>query len=155
MNLFFRLDKSLKNVWWPKYSSITRMALKLNVDHRNLDFSDQRIRWKICKVNIEYWLSQKYFFYLFSVAVTQTLQEALTREKILEEKLIKIKTNVDKNIGKTHTDLLRLFEKMKQDLSSLYDTDGIMLNFDAAAYEKVRINIHYITKYKLNVIPNR
>lgn len=71
--------------------------------------------------------------------ITQTLQEALRREKTLEDKLVKMRTLIGNNIGKTHTDLLRLFEKMNTELIDLYDEEngGANISFDKVAMEKV------------------
>ncbi len=71
-------------------------------------------------------------------SITLTLQEALTREKLLEDKLVRIRTMVANSIGKTHTDMLKLFEKMKQELTQLYEErEGVNANFDVEAFEKV------------------
>eukprot|EP00094_Tigriopus_californicus_P001080 TCALIF_01045-PA protein Name:"Similar to Adpgk ADP-dependent glucokinase (Mus musculus)" AED:0.27 eAED:0.27 QI:205/0.53/0.35/0.64/0.92/0.85/14/0/1299 len=70
-------------------------------------------------------------------ALTQTLQESLSREKHLEDKMIRIRGMISKNIGKTHTDLLRLFENMKQELmnNELNFSKGI--NTELEAYQKI------------------
>ena len=70
-------------------------------------------------------------------ALTQTLQDALTREKMLEDKLVNIRSMISKNIGKTHTDLLRLFENMKQEIMN--DQASIKSNFELEAYQTVRM----------------
>lgn len=72
-------------------------------------------------------------------ALTQTLQDALTREKMLEDKLINIRSMISKNIGKTHTDLLRLFENMKQEIMN--DQASVKSNFELEAYQTVSIII--------------
>ena len=53
--------------------------------------------------------------------MTMSLQEALSREKMLEDKLVLVKSMISKNIGKSHTDLLRLFENIKEELLNLYE----------------------------------
>ena len=53
--------------------------------------------------------------------MTLSLQEALSREKMLEDKLVLVKSMISKNIGKSHTDLLRLFEDIKEELINLYE----------------------------------
>ena len=53
--------------------------------------------------------------------MTLSLQEALSREKMLEDKLVLVKSMISKNIGKSHTDLLRLFENIKEELMNLYE----------------------------------
>lgn len=70
-------------------------------------------------------------------ALTQTLQESLSREKHLEDKMIRIRGMISKNIGKTHTDLLRLFENMKQELmnNELNFSKGV--NTELEAYQKI------------------
>ena len=79
-------------------------------------------------------------------ALTQTLQDALTREKMLEDKLVNIRSMISKNIGKTHTDLLRLFENMKQEIMN--DQASIKSNFELEAYQTVRM-----TRILLKVLP--
>ena len=49
------------------------------------------------------------------------LQEALAREKMLEDKLITVKNMINKNIGRSQTDLIRLFENVREELLNLYD----------------------------------
>ena len=49
------------------------------------------------------------------------LQEALAREKMLEDKLITVKNMINKNIGRSQTDLMRLFENVREELLNLYD----------------------------------
>ena len=53
--------------------------------------------------------------------MTLSLQEALSREKMLEDKLVLVKSMISKNIGKSHTDLMRLFEDVKEELMNLYE----------------------------------
>ena len=66
------------------------------------------------------------------------MQEALSREKILEDKLVNIKSMITNNIGRSQTDFQRLFDRIKQEVLQMHD-DHIMTNsnFDTAAYEKV------------------
>ena len=40
---------------------------------------------------------------------------------MLEDKLVLVKSMISKNIGKSHTDLLRLFENIKEELLNLYE----------------------------------
>ena len=48
---------------------------------------------------------------------------------------------IDKNIGRTHTDLLRLFEKMNEELRNMHEERAaVNLNFDAQALEQVNNN---------------
>ena len=47
------------------------------------------------------------------------MQESLSREKSLEDKLIKVKGMITKNIGRSQTDLMRAFEDIKQEIMSL------------------------------------
>ena len=49
-------------------------------------------------------------------ALTQSLQEALSREKIMEDKLVRVRTMISRNIGRSHTDMLRAFENIKEEL---------------------------------------
>ncbi len=53
--------------------------------------------------------------------MTLSLQEALAREKMLEDKLVKVKTMISKNIGRSQTDLMRIFEDIKEELMNLYE----------------------------------
>jgi hypothetical protein len=69
-------------------------------------------------------------------AITQSLQESLIKEKALDDKLVKIKNMISKNIGKTHTDLLRLFENIKQEVMSQEPIDETS-DARSAAYETV------------------
>ena len=51
--------------------------------------------------------------------MSQCFQESLSREKSLEDKLIKVKGMISKNIGRSQTDLMRAFEDIKQEIMSL------------------------------------
>ena len=51
--------------------------------------------------------------------MSQYFQESLSREKSLEDKLIKVKGMISKNIGRSQTDLMRAFEDIKQEIMSL------------------------------------
>ena len=54
-------------------------------------------------------------------SMTLFLQEALAREKLLEDKLIKVNTMISKNIGRSQTHLIRIFEDIKEELMNLYE----------------------------------
>ena len=56
---------------------------------------------------------------IVQVKISQCLQESLSREKSLEDKLIKVKGMITKNIGRSQTDLMRAFEDIKQEIMSL------------------------------------
>ncbi len=72
--------------------------------------------------------------------LAKTLQESLKREKCLEDKLNHVRDLIGKNIGRTHTDLLKLFEKMKTELEA---SDDDIFGFDATALEKIaNENLH-------------
>ena len=49
-------------------------------------------------------------------------QEALSREKNLEDKITKVRGMISKNIGRSQTDLMRAFEDIKEELMNLYET---------------------------------
>ena len=68
-------------------------------------------------------------------ALTQNLQDALSREKVLEDKLVRVRTMISKNIGRSHTDMLRAFENMKEELMA--EVIGGAGNAEHAALEKV------------------
>ena len=69
------------------------------------------------------------------------LQEALAREKMLEDKLITVKNMINKNIGRSQTDLMRLFENVREELLNLYDQrETIVANSkDDSAIDKLGI----------------
>uniref|UniRef100_A0A0K2V9X4 Putative LOC100881837 [Megachile rotundata] n=1 Tax=Lepeophtheirus salmonis TaxID=72036 RepID=A0A0K2V9X4_LEPSM len=83
-------------------------------------------------------------------AVTQTLQESLSREKMLEDKLLKVKTLIGKNIGKSHTDLLRLFENIKEELMQLY-SERSQLSIERSTYEKITSENLDLTKKNIEL----
>ena len=68
-------------------------------------------------------------------ALTQNLQDALSREKVLEDKLVRVRTMISKNIGRSHTDMLRAFENIKEELMA--EVVGGAGNMENAALEKV------------------
>jgi chromosome segregation ATPase len=80
--------------------------------------------------------------------MTMSLQEALSREKMLEDKLIKVKSMISKNIGRSQTDLMRLFEDVKQELINLYEErESIVANSkDDGAVEKLGTENHNLKK---------
>ena len=51
-------------------------------------------------------------------------QEALSREKNLEDKITKVRGMISKNIGRSQTDLMRAFEDIKEELMNLYETSA-------------------------------
>ena len=53
-------------------------------------------------------------------AITASLQEALSREKYLEDKIVAVKSMISKHIGRSQTDLMRIFEDIKEELMN-YD----------------------------------
>ena len=67
----------------------------------------------------------RFFYFIDSFedlsTITMGLQEALAREKMLEDKLITVKNMINKNIGRSQTDLIRLFENVREELLNLYD----------------------------------
>lgn len=73
--------------------------------------------------------------------MTLSLQEALAREKMLEDKLMMVKSMISKNIGKSHTDMLRIFEDIKEELMHLYqEREAIVAhNKDDGAVEKLGV----------------
>ena len=80
--------------------------------------------------------------------MTLSLQEALAREKMLEDKLVIVKSMISKNIGKSHTDLLRLFEDIKEELMNLFEHRESINNQskDDGAIEKLGTEIHGLKK---------
>ena len=81
--------------------------------------------------------------------MTMSLQEALSREKMLEDKLILVKSMISKNIGKSHTDLMRLFEDVKGELINLYEQREATANNAAengGAVEKLGAENHTLKK---------
>jgi len=78
-------------------------------------------------------------------ALTQNLQDALTREQTLEDKLVRVRTMISKNIGRSHTDMLRAFENIKEELMA--EVVGDAGNVEHAALEKaMNENISLIQK---------
>ncbi len=49
------------------------------------------------------------------------MQESLSREKLLEDTLIKVRGMISKNIGRSQTDLMRAFENIKEELMKLHE----------------------------------
>ena len=79
-------------------------------------------------------------------ALTQNLQDALSREKVLEDKLVRVRTMISKNIGRSHTDMLRAFENIKEELMA----EVVGGNMENAALEKVGLQMQLIwSKYDL------
>ena len=84
--------------------------------------------------------------------MTLSLQEALAREKMLEDKLVQVKSMISKNIGKSHTDLLRLFENIKEELMNLYEqrdlsnSNGAGCKESDHTLEKLGAEIHALKK---------
>ena len=73
------------------------------------------------------------------------LQEALAREKMLEDKLITVKNMINKNIGRSQSDLIRLFENVREELLNLFDQrETIVANSkDDSAIDKLgTLHIH-------------
>ena len=80
--------------------------------------------------------------------MTLSLQEALAREKMLEDKLVTVKSMISKNIGKSHTDLMRLFEDVKEELMNLFEQrEAIVASTkDDTAIEKLGAENHNLKK---------
>jgi len=80
--------------------------------------------------------------------ITMGLQEALAREKMLEDKLITVKNMINKNIGRSQTDLIRLFENVREELLNLYDQrETIVANSkDDSAIDKLGTENHNLKK---------
>lgn len=56
----------------------------------------------------------------------------------MEEKLLKVKGMISKNIGKSHTDLLRIFEDVKVELMNIYQERELLeYRSENDNYEKV------------------
>ena len=53
------------------------------------------------------------------------MQESLSREKLLEDTLIKVRGMISKNIGRSQTDLMRAFENIKEELMNLHDSSSV------------------------------
>ena len=98
--------------------------------HRNPDCSDPQVKLLVLLCfhgkNTFYNNLPIIFFYFIDSfedlsTITMGLQEALAREKMLEDKLITVKNMINKNIGRSQTDLIRLFENVREELLNLYD----------------------------------
>ena len=66
-------------------------------------------------------------------------KESLSREKCLEDILVRVKAMIHKNIGRSDVDLMKTFEDVKHELISLNDTDTEKQNIAEGIDEKVRI----------------
>ena len=66
-------------------------------------------------------------------------KESLSREKCLEDILVRVKAMIHKNIGRSDVDLMKTFEDVKHELMSLNDTDTEKQNIAEGIDEKVRI----------------
>lgn len=53
--------------------------------------------------------------------ITASLQEALAREKMLEGKLVKVKGMTEKHIGHSQSDMVRLFDSIKKELTNMFE----------------------------------
>lgn len=71
-------------------------------------------------------------------ALTASLQEALSREKFLEDKLTKVRAMISKHIGRSQTDLIRIFEDIKEEIMSLYD-ETVASKDNTKIDDKVRV----------------
>lgn len=58
----------------------------------------------------------------------------MSREKVLEDKLVRVRTMISKNIGRSHTDMIRAFENIKQEMMAEIPGFG---NNENAVLEKV------------------
>ena len=52
------------------------------------------------------------------------MQESLSREKLLEDTLVKVRGMISKNIGRSQTDLMRAFENIKCELMNLHESSA-------------------------------
>ena len=77
-------------------------------------------------------------------------QESLTREKSLEDKLIKVKGMISKNIGRSQTDLMRAFEDIKQEIMSLEGSNSTSPRTTSAIDEIVSLS-NYAKNEFLNI----
>ena len=66
-------------------------------------------------------------------------KESLSREKCLEDILVRVKAMIHKSIGRSEMDLLKTFEDVKHELMSLNETDTEKQNIAEGIDEKVRI----------------
>ena len=66
-------------------------------------------------------------------------KESLSREKCLEDILVRVKAMIHKNIGRSDVDLMKTFEDVKHELMSLNDTDTEKQNIAEGIDEKVKI----------------
>ena len=73
-------------------------------------------------------------------------KESLSREKCLEDILVRVKAMIHKNIGRSDVDLMKTFEDVKHELMSLNDTDTEKQNIAEGIDEKVRITYSVSTK---------
>ena len=76
-------------------------------------------------------------------------KESLSREKSLEDILVRVKALIHKNIGKSDVDLMKTFEDVKHELMSLNDTDTEKQNIAEGIDEKVRITYTVSAKMKI------
>ena len=104
---FFRVVKWHRNVSSPNSNYTTQTEICHQLVHRNLDCSDPQV-----KLLVLLWFHGKntfynnliHFFYFIDSfedlsTITMGLQEALAREKMLEDKLITVKNMINKNIN--------------------------------------------------------
>jgi len=63
--------------------------------------------------------------------ITASLQEALAREKMLEGKLVKVKGMTENHIGHSQSDMVRLFDSIKKELTSMFEErEAVAFNSD-------------------------
>jgi len=70
--------------------------------------------------------------------ITASLQESLSREKMLEDKLLVVKGMTEKHIGRSQSDMIRLFDSIKQELTNMFEErEAVVANADTDELEKV------------------
>jgi len=69
--------------------------------------------------------------------ITASLQESLAREKMLEGKLVKVKGLAEKHAGGSQSDMVRLVDSIKKELTSLFEErEALTTNTDIDELEK-------------------
>ena len=82
--------------------------------------------------------------------MTMSLQEALSREKMLEDKLVLVKSMISKNIGKSHTDLLRLFENIKNRMVQVF-SKCVILKLDGAVCSNLQTMFKFFPTFYYSI----
>ncbi|XP_023336582.1 sarcolemmal membrane-associated protein [Eurytemora carolleeae] len=66
----------------------------------------------------------------------QNIQDSVRREKLLEDRLLKVRGMISKHIGRSQTDMIRIFEDMKEELMRPYEVSQIDLEIENTALNR-------------------